>query len=77
MSPQNTFGVSGVNSAAARSNTWNINVGACGHLEDNTRAVWRNVMFLSVVLIRLKKRSPRLQHCLPLRLLKCFVDSST
>ena len=61
-----------------------MNVGGSGHLYDITGAVWRHVMFFSVVLLHLKKDSPlstivfdyALTKFTP-RLQKCFVDSNT
>ena len=33
---------------------WNVNFGACGHLDDTTGAEWRHVMCFSVGFLRLK-----------------------
>ena len=66
----------------------NMNVGACGHLDDTTGAVWRHVVFFFfsfftfedsslISLIVLESAATWLLHCLPLKLQKCFVDLNT
>ena len=78
LSQENTLGVSGANSIAAKSNTIEVN-------GDSFFYVWRHFnIFFSVVVLSLKNHHHLLQlHWIwlqrgfPLKLQKCFLDSNT